>query len=56
MYAKKAGFSESLLGKDIKFLFDAGIINAHDKTRLDKKFGSDHHTITVIDINNVLGA
>ena len=56
IYANKAGFSESLLGTDINFLFDAEVMKIHDQTRLDKKFKRDYHTITVIDIKNVLGA
>ena len=56
LYAQKAGFSESILGKDINFLFDAQVMKVHDQTRLDVIFTRDYHTITVIDINNVLGA
>ena len=56
MYANKAGFSERLIGKDINFLFDAGVMQAHDKTILGQKFIGDHYTITVIDIKNILGA
>ena len=56
LYAKKAGFSERLLGTDINFLFDAEVMKVHDKTKLYEKFKRDYHTITVIDIKNVLGA
>ena len=56
LYAKKAGFSQNLLGKDINFLFDAEVMKVHDQTRLDEKFTGIYHTITVIDIKNVLGA
>jgi hypothetical protein len=56
LYAQKAGFSENLLGKDINFLYDAHVMNVHDQTRLDAIFTRDYHTITVIDINNVVGA
>ena len=56
LYAKKAGFSERLLGTDINFLFDAEVMKVHDQTRLYAKFKRDYHTITVLDIKNVLGA
>ena len=56
LYAQKAGFSENLLGKDINFLYDAHVMKVHDQTRIDAIFKGDYHTITVIDINNVLGA
>ena len=58
LYAKKIGIGESLLGKEIIFLFNALTINVNEEKTLFEYFthGFNQITITVIDQNNVIGA
>ena len=58
LYVKKLGISESLLGKDIIFLFNALTLEVNDERLISTVFhkGIQTVTITVIDSKNVIGA
>ena len=58
LYVKKLGISESLLGKDIIFLFNALTLEVNDERLISEVFhrGIIAVTITVIDSKNVIGA
>ena len=56
LYAEKIGIGTNALGKDIIFLFDAGIMKPDDERKISEYFPGRNPTITVIDRGNVLGA
>ena len=56
-YAKRVGFPEFHLGKEIVFLFNALTIDVNDdKSTINSLFPKDLITITVIDQNEIIGA
>ena len=56
-YAKRVGFPEFHLGKEIVFLFNALTIDVNDdKNTINSLFPKDSITITVIDQNEIIGA
>ena len=58
LYIKKLGISESFLGKEIIFLFNALTLEVDDERLVSSVFKKGIQTIviTVIDRNNVIGA
>jgi hypothetical protein len=56
LFAKKLGITESALGKDIFFIFDASYIQINDKRAIYELCQSDNPIITVIDSGTLLGA
>ena len=58
LYIKKLGISESFLGKEIIFLFNALTLEVNDESLISDVFhrGIQTIVITVIDRNNVIGA
>ena len=56
-YAKRVGFPEFLLGKEIVFIFNALTIDVNDdKSTINSFFPKDLITINVISIQQVIGA
>ena len=55
LFAQKIGISESLLGTEIIFLFNAETLNVHEEVLISDKL-PNLCNITVIDQNNVIGA
>ena len=55
-YAKRVGFPEFHLGKEIIFLFNALTIDVNDNNTINSLFPKDLITITVIDQKEIIGA
>ena len=55
-FARKIGVSESLLGTEIYFVFNALTLEVNDKRLVSQVFFKDLCTITVLDRKNVIGA
>ena len=56
LYVKRIGISESLIGKEIIFIFNAETLTLNDTRLIDEVFPRDASVITVVDQNNVIGA
>ena len=55
-FAKKIGVSESLLGKEIYFIFNAITLESNDTRLISQVFFKDLCVVTVVDRKNVIGA
>ena len=53
IFAKKVGIPEDALGKEINFVYDAGLININDQTSIDNL--KNYSFITVIEQISVIG-
>ena len=56
LYVRRIGISESLIGKEIIFIFNAETLTLNDNRLINDLFPKDACTITVVDQNNVIGA
>ena len=54
-YLHKINLPETVLKKDITFIFDANVLNPYDLTQIGNKF-KDNSLILVIDVQNIISA
>ena len=54
-YLKKINLPETVLNKDITFIFEANVLNPFDQTQIGNKF-RDNSLILVIDVQNIISA
>ena len=54
-YLKKINLPETVLNKDITFIFEANVLNPFDQTLIGTKF-RDNSLILVIDVQNIISA
>ena len=54
-YLKKINLPETVLDKDITFIFEANVLNPFDQTLIGTKF-RDNSLILVIDVQNIISA
>ena len=56
IFAQKIGIGESLLGKEIYFIFNAKTLDVNDNRLISEVFLKDLCVVTVLDRKNVIGA